>query len=87
MDDRLPFSRLEADHLVLVRSTRRRVLTHQDAIHPVKLYVFLYVHVRTPSLLPQLELPLQTDVLNESHAFTVIVTKRVVNALGLWSTA
>ena len=87
MNDRLPLLRVMAHHLMLVRSTRRRVLTHQDAIHAIKLYIFLYVHVRTPSLLPQLELPLQTDVLNESHALTVIVTKLEVNALGLWSTA
>ena len=73
-----------ADHHVLIGRVRRvgRILAHENAINAIKLYVFLYVKIRTPSLLPQLELPLQTDVLNESHALTVIVTKREASALG-----
>ena len=87
MDDPLPLLRVMADHCVFVGSARRCVFVHEDPVNPPEWYVFLYVKIRTPSLLPQLELPLQTDVLNESHALTVIVTKLAVNALGWLTTA
>ena len=76
MHYRLPFSGLEANHLVHVLSVRCCVLAHENAINPPERCVLNHVQVWLPRSLPSLELLLEADVLQELaciHAVTILV--------------
>ncbi len=64
MHYRLPRSHVETLHRDLIGGIRRDIFTSKNAINQVRVSQ-LYVHVRLPGSLPQLELTPQTDMMQQ----------------------